>query len=84
MDIIFQKRYVKRLLYITGRVVDINSFVQTQVGISAWALHYNPELIDSPREFRPQRWIGDDGNKPLSSALNFAVREKHDDPFCYA
>ncbi|KAJ5857905.1 hypothetical protein N7455_008799 [Penicillium solitum] len=45
---------------------------KTQVGISAWALHYNPELIDSPREFRPQRWIGDDGNKPLSSALNFA------------
>lgn len=83
MDIISQKRYVKRILYITGRVVYIKFSVQTQVGISAWALHYNPELIDSPREFCPQRWIGDDGNKALSSALNFAVRE-NDNPFCYA
>ncbi|KAJ5520869.1 Cytochrome P450 E-class group I [Penicillium fimorum] len=45
---------------------------KTQVGISAWALHYNPDLIDFPRVFRPERWLEDDGNKPLSSALNFA------------
>lgn len=75
MDIIFQQRYFKISLCITGRAVDINSFVQTQVGISAWALHYNPDLVDSPREFRPERWLEGDGNKPLNPALNFAVRE---------
>ncbi|KAK4869185.1 hypothetical protein LT330_006185 [Penicillium expansum] len=45
---------------------------KTQVGISAWALHYNPDLVDSPREFRPERWLEGDGNKPLNPALNFA------------
>ncbi|KAJ5438086.1 Cytochrome P450E-classgroup I [Penicillium daleae] len=45
---------------------------KTQVGISAWAIHYNPDLIDSPRVFRPERWLEDNGNTQLSSALNFA------------
>jgi cytochrome P450 len=71
----FPAKVCESLLCVTSRVVDINSFVQTQVGISAWALHYNPDLIDSPRVFRPERWLEDDGNTPLSSALNFAVHE---------
>ncbi|KAJ5369554.1 Cytochrome P450 E-class group I [Penicillium cosmopolitanum] len=45
---------------------------KTQVGISAWALHYNPDLIDSPRAFRPERWLEDHGHTLPSSALNFA------------
>ncbi|KAJ5498165.1 Cytochrome P450 [Penicillium expansum] len=32
----------------------------TEVGISPWVLHYDPELFPDPEKFQPERWLSTD------------------------
>lgn len=32
----------------------------TEVGISPWVLHYNPEIFPDPEKFQPERWLSTD------------------------
>ncbi|PHH91473.1 hypothetical protein CDD83_312 [Cordyceps sp. RAO-2017] len=47
---------------------------KAEVGCSAWPLHYNPQEVDRPREFRPERWLETEHEAASrsSQAVNFA------------
>lgn len=34
----------------------------TEVGISPWVVHYDPELFPQPERFQPERWLSPDAD----------------------
>lgn len=47
-----------------------------KVFLNAWAIHRDPQFWDNPDEFRPERFLGDQGNK-----LDFSGNNLHYIPF---
>ncbi|KAI7775736.1 hypothetical protein LA080_006417 [Diaporthe eres] len=45
-----------------GMVIDGNKIpAGVDVGVSAYALHHNPDIYPEPFEYRPERWIASEG-----------------------
>ncbi|PYI09625.1 cytochrome P450 [Aspergillus sclerotiicarbonarius CBS 121057] len=42
------------------------------VGLSHLAIHFDPEIFDQPEEFRPERWIGEQGKERNPWLLSFS------------
>jgi cytochrome P450 len=42
------------------------------VGISHDLIHKNPEIFENPFEFRPERWMGEDGKKLMRWLVAFS------------
>lgn len=62
-----------RQVMVGGQVVDGISFPQnTLLGVSAYAIHHNPEHFPDPFKFRPERWIVDAENGVDSESVSRA------------
>ncbi|KAF2997765.1 hypothetical protein E8E14_000038, partial [Neopestalotiopsis sp. 37M] len=42
----------------------------TEVGLSPWVLHHDPEVFEEPGKFKPQRWLSDDPDDQKLKAMN--------------
>ena len=47
-----------------------NNFSPTQVLFNLWKLHHNPDYWDEPWEFRPERFLDDDGTVVQPDHIN--------------